>query len=121
MTEDLPTGSMILPITMPQFEKIVNEVVNELNQLTAPDGKLDGNYVAQVVMQVIHGLDHKIGRISKTDLLNGCINRISNNVTFYAVEAMRQRLEEQLKAKQPETPSETPKPGLQLVNDVPVS
>lgn len=112
---ELPVGSIYLPVTMKQFETLTNDLLNQINQLTAPDGKLDGNYMAQVVMQVIHGLDHKVGRISKTELFYGCINRISNNVTFYAVEQMRERLQAQMEANKE---TKLPEPSaLQLVSE----
>lgn len=121
---ELPVGSIYLPVTMKQFETLTNDLLNQINQLTAPDGKLDGNYMAQVVMQVIHGLDHKVGRISKTELFYGCINRISNNVTFYAVEQMRERLQAQMEANKGisssediETTSPNDQTGLQLVSE----
>lgn len=112
--ETLPVGATYLPVTMKQFEELTNELLIEVNKLSFPHA-IDGNYMAKVVMQCIHGLDHKHGMVSKRDLLLSCINRISNNVTFYAVEEMNKKLQKQLKAN--ENAPQEPKQPIQLVND----
>lgn len=82
-----------LPVTAKQFEDLTNEVLTRLNELNAPHF-FSADYVSQVVMSAIHALDHKIGMISKRELLHACINRISCHLTYEAVEETRRRIKD---------------------------
>lgn len=100
-----------LPCTMKQFEDLTNEMLEAVNVIVSPHF-LNGDYVAQLLMQTIHSLDHKYAIVSKSDLFEGCINRLSNHITFHAVEEIKQRL-------QAEQDKANPKP-LEAVPDLPV-
>lgn len=100
-----------LPVTMKQFEDLTNEVLLAINQVTAPHN-LDADYTAQILMSAIHALDHKHGLVSKKDLFESCINRISCHVTYHAVQEIQARM----KAKQEKT-GLNPDTALQLVDD----
>lgn len=80
-----------MPITMQQFEDLTNEVLIEVNKIAAPHG-LDANYMAQILMGALHAYDHKEGFVSKTALLESCINRISCHVTYHAVQEIQKKL-----------------------------
>jgi hypothetical protein len=80
-----------LPLTMKQFEDLTNEVLTKLNGILAPNA-LDADYTAQILMSAIHALDHKHGIVTKTDLFNSCVNRISCHVTYHAVQEIQERL-----------------------------
>jgi hypothetical protein len=90
-----------LPVNLEQFETLVNEIQGEFNKHMAPNS-LDGEYMALVVHGAIHALDRTIAVVSKTDLLNRCINSVSKNLTFRAA----QGIEAKMKAGQ--TPTEEP-------------
>lgn len=81
-----------LPITMLQFEGLTNELLVELNKLTAPSA-LGGDYMAQILMEAIRTLDRTKAYVSKTDLFESCINLISRHVTFYAVESIKEKMQ----------------------------
>jgi hypothetical protein len=80
-----------LPVTMLQFEDLVNEVLDAVNKVTAPNA-LNADYMAQILMSAIHALDHKHGIVKKSDLFESCINRISCHVTYHAVEEIQKKL-----------------------------
>lgn len=80
-----------LPVTMKQFEDLTNEVLTQVNLVTAPHA-LDADYMAQILMSAIHALDHKHGWVSKSALFRSCINRISCHVTYHAVEEIQRRM-----------------------------
>ena len=88
---NFPVDKDYLPVTMQQFEDLTNEMLVEINKRCAPHA-LDANYVAQILMSAIHALDHKHGRVSKTELFDSCINRISCHVTYHAVQEIQKRL-----------------------------
>lgn len=81
-----------MPVTMQQFEDLTNEILIEVNKITAPNA-LDADYMAQILMSAIHAYDHKDGIVLKTHLLESCINRISCHVTYHAVEEIKNRLQ----------------------------
>ncbi len=85
-----------LPVTMQQFEELTNEILAAINEVAAPHF-LSADYAAQILMSAIHALDHKHGRVEKSDLFESCINRISCHVTYHAIEEIQKRL----KAEQP--------------------
>jgi len=89
-----------LPVTMSQFEALTNELLTPLNELARPNF-LSGDYFAQILMSAIHAYDHKTGIVYKSELFEGCVNRISCHVTFHAVEEIRKRLDP-AKAQDPE-------------------
>lgn len=110
-----------LPVTMKQFEELTNEILISVNQVTAPNA-LDGDYMAQILMSAIHAYDHKHGLVSKKELFESCINRISCHVTYHAVQEIQARMkakQEEAKANNPESASQPTEPGLQLVNEDP--
>ena len=80
-----------LPITGKQFEDLTNEILVAMNELSAPD-VVGPDYFAGVLMSDIHSRDHKLGRIKKSELFEGCVNRISCQATYHIVEANQTRL-----------------------------
>lgn len=80
-----------LPITMKQFEELTNEILAQMNVLMVPHA-LEADYLAQVLMSAIHALDHKIGKVRKSDLFEACINRVSCHVTYHVVEEIQKKL-----------------------------
>lgn len=97
-TEDLT----FLPVTTKQFEDLTNEILTELNKVTAPQA-FEPDYMAQILMSAIHSLDHKNGKVLKTDLFENCLNRISCHLTYNVVQEIQARL----KAKAAETQTTT--------------
>lgn len=83
-----------LPITLEQFQNLTNELLTAINLVAAPN-VLTYDYMAQMVNSAIHSYDHKIGIVSKSALFEGCLNRISCHVTFYEVERIQQKLNEE--------------------------
>jgi hypothetical protein len=94
-----------LPVTLQQFQDLTNEILTEFNKLTAPSG-LDGNYMAQVLHGVIHGLERTKGDVSKEVLLDSCINMVSKHITYHAIQEIEARMKAERAAAQ--TPTETP-------------
>jgi hypothetical protein len=92
------TDLTYLPVTYQQFQDLTNELLDEINKLMDPHF-IDGEYMAQVLMATIHSLDHKLALVSKEDLFNGCVNRISNHVTYAAVKAIQDKHEAEAAAK----------------------
>ena len=92
---ELKENEAYLPVTFQQFEDLTNEMLKYVNEVTAPQA-LDGNFMANVIMGVIHGLDRKTVIINKQELFDRAINLISNQVTHQAVEAIMTRLKTQL-------------------------
>ena len=88
-----------LPVTLDQFEKLTNEMLVALNKITAPHF-LDANNVANLLMSVIHAMDHKTGVANKLDLFDSMVNRISCQLTYAIVEGMRQKLASEQAAAQ---------------------
>lgn len=84
------------PMTMEQFQDLTNELLVELNQLTAPYA-LDADYVAQVLMSALHGTKADIGFLSKYAIYESCIHRISSHLTYDAVQAIQARIKEKNK------------------------
>lgn len=80
-----------MPVTMAQWEGLTNEILVEFNKLADPHF-LDGDYFSQILMSAIHAYDHKIGFVSKSELFDSCVNRISCHVTYAAVQAVQSRL-----------------------------
>lgn len=89
-----------LPVTMQQFEDLTNEILVGINELCRPHF-LSSDYMAQILMSAIHALDHKHGYVSKADLFESCVNRISCHITYHAVEEIKKKLNPQ-KAADPE-------------------
>jgi len=90
-----------LPCTMQQFESLTNEMLLEVNKVTDPHA-LNGDYMAQVVMGVLHGMDKKLGTVKKSELFEGCIRMVSNHVTFHAVKAIEERLKAEQQKNNPQ-------------------
>lgn len=86
-------NSIYMPVTMQQFEDLTNEILLEVNKITAPSA-LNADYMAQILMSALHAYDHKEGIVMKSRLFESCINRISCHVTYHAVEAIQERLKE---------------------------
>jgi hypothetical protein len=91
-----------LPVTMEQFQALVNELLvplNEIAQLHCTDQSkgYNGDYMAQIVMSAIHAYKHEIGIVYKSELFESCVNRISCHVTFHVVEEVKKRLQPQQK------------------------
>lgn len=80
-----------MPVTMQQFENLTNEILTEVNKITAPHA-FDANYMAQILMSALHHYEHTVGLVSKRDLLKSCINRISCHVTYHAVQEIQKKL-----------------------------
>lgn len=96
-----------LPCTMQQFETLTNEMLTAVNIVTNPHA-LNGDYMAQVVMGVLHGMDKTKGTVKKVELFEGCIRMVSNHVTFHAVKAIEERLKAELAEKDPQPLSVVP-------------
>lgn len=80
-----------LPCTLEQWTSLLIEITDSINEIVTPN-KLNSDYVSQVLMHAIHAYDHKIGVVSKEELVESCINRISCQVTFNVVEDLSKRL-----------------------------
>lgn len=80
-----------MPVTMAQFEALTNEILAEFNKIADPHF-LSGDYMAQILMGALHAYDKKIGWVSKSEIFDSCVNRVSSHVTFHAVEEIRKRL-----------------------------
>lgn len=87
-----------LPVTLEQFQNLTNELLSAMNTVVAPHS-LTYDYMAQMVNSAIHSYDHKIGIVSKRALFENCLNRISCHVTFYEVERIQQKLNEEASNK----------------------
>ncbi len=88
---ELKEGEVYLPITFQQFEALTNEMLIPINEMTAPQA-VDGNFMAKVIMSVVHGLDKKSTIVTKQELFDRSINLISNQVTHQAVQLMMEEL-----------------------------
>lgn len=84
---------VMLPVTMQQFEDLTNDLLAHINEAMAPNAA-DGEYVAQILMGVIHSGDRKSGKVRKEELFEGCINTISRHVTYHACEEIQKRIKE---------------------------
>ena len=90
---------------MQQFQDLTNELLVEFNKLMSPHA-LDGNYMAQVVHGAIHSLDRTEAKVSKTALLDRCVNMVSKHVTYHAVQEIEARMKaEKEKQTNPENPA----------------
>lgn len=107
MIKSLSKDLTYLPVTMQQFENLTNELLAQINILMG-EHKINGDFMASVLMSAIHAIDHKTAIINKTTLFESCINRISNQVTFHAVEAIQKRLVEQQQKDNPQPLSVVP-------------
>lgn len=81
----------MLPLTMQQFEDLTNDLLLHINEHMTPHA-LDAEYLAQVLMSVIHASDRKTGKVRKEDLFEACVNTISRHVTYHAVEEIQKRI-----------------------------
>ncbi len=105
-----------LPLTMTQFQDLTNEMLKLTNDQVAATEVLAGrdpaglgfnaDYYAQILMSAIHSADVKGGKVLKSQLYEGCWNRISKHVTYHVVEEIQARL----KAAQPAAPAAEPLP-----------
>jgi hypothetical protein len=93
-TQKFETDETYFPCTMQQFEDLTNEILSAINVVVAPNF-LTGDYLAQILMSALHGIDHKHGIVKKSELFLSCINRIGCHVTFHAVEEIQRRINEQ--------------------------
>ncbi len=107
-----------LPVTMKQFEDLTNEILEQLNILMAPHA-LEADYLAQVLMSAIHALDHKIGKVRKSDLFEACVNRVSCHVTYHVVEEIQKKLKAKAAATGEEVVSTPLNPDEVLPDEVP--
>lgn len=85
-----------LPVTMQQFQDLTNEILVEINKLTAPHA-LEADYFAQVLMSALHSTKGDVGFISKYALYEACIHRVSSHLTYDAVQAIQARLKAEKK------------------------
>lgn len=89
----------------------------EINKLTAPQA-IDGDYMAATVMSALHS--QKGGTMLKSEVFDSCVNRISQQMTFHAVEAIQERIAANEAAKKAATgqlPQESSGHGLTLVEN----
>jgi hypothetical protein len=91
MIRPLAEGEVYFPVTMQQFENIVNEMLAEINNLMTPY-YASSDYMAQIVMSALHSMDRKESVFKKQELFDRCVHNVSNHVTHGAVEAIQQRL-----------------------------
>ncbi len=96
-----------LPVTMQQFEDLTNEILLELNKLTAPNA-LGPDYAASIIMEAIRALDRTKALISKKALFDSSVNLISRHVTFFAIEQIKERQKAQQEAVNAPTPETAP-------------
>ncbi len=96
-----------LPVTMEQFQDLTNEILIELNKLTAPH-MLDADYLAQVLMSAIHATKMDAGFVSKYALFESCIHRVSCHLTFDAVQEIQARIKAKNKPEDIKTVSAEP-------------
>jgi hypothetical protein len=97
----LKKNEAYLPITPKQFQEVVNEVLPKVNLLAAGESFfLDADYVGQMVVSALHALPNMRGTYNKTELLNAVINRVSNHVTYFALEEIQKRLKAAGKGKE---------------------
>lgn len=91
-----PNDQIYLPLSGKQYEDLVNELLPALNGVAEAERgqSFDGKYLSQILMSVIHSLDHKDGLVSKQALFEGCVNRISCHITYHIV----QKIQDDMKA-----------------------
>ncbi len=89
--EKFNNNETYLPVTMQQWEDLTNEMLSAINRVASPQF-LNADYAAQVLMSAIHALDHSKGIISKQELFESCINRISCHVTYHSVQEIQARM-----------------------------
>jgi hypothetical protein len=85
-----------LPVTTQQFQDLTNEILAEVNKLTDPNF-LDAEYMAQILVAVIHGLKREQGIVNKTTLFQTCVNRISCQLTFNINQEIQARIKQKAK------------------------
>jgi hypothetical protein len=96
---EFPENEVYFPVTMQQFEAIVNEMLEQINVLMHPFAG-NADYMAQIVMSALHAIDRDKGTFKKSDLFQRCVHNVSNHVTHHAVEEIQKRLQlEAAKAK----------------------
>lgn len=100
------------PVTMSQFEDLVNEMLNSINKLCDPHF-VSSDYMAQVTMAVIHALDRKEGILKKSEIFERCVHAVSCHVTHHVV----QEIQEKLKAQAAKEKAESSIPTLSVVSD----
>lgn len=96
------------PLTAQQFEDLSNELLAEVNKLTAPQF-IDANYFATILTNVIHSPEQKKGKTTKLSLFEGCVALISRQLTYGISEDLR------LKAETKNTEGEKQEPGTDTV------
>jgi hypothetical protein len=82
------------PVTTEQFQDLANELLTEVNLLCAPNF-LSADYFAQILVAALHTMDRKQGILKKTEMFLGCVNRISNQLTYNIANEIEQRLKKQ--------------------------
>ncbi len=97
------------PITDQQYEKLTNEFIVRLNELSAPQC-LDAEFVAAILANAIHSADAKGGFITKDKIFDIVVDLIAKRLSFQISEGIRLKKESEQK-KAGETPTdELPSP-----------
>jgi len=87
-------NSKYLPVTMEQFQELTNEMLVRMNVLNAPHF-FDADYIAQILMSSIHSLPKTKAKLTeevKEEIFENMVNRVSQHVTWAAVEEIQKRL-----------------------------
>lgn len=93
VTKLLPTLNTYtyLPVTMKQFELLTNDIMAHINEKMVPNA-VDGDYMAQILMSVIHSLDRKDAKVRKEELFDRCLVNISRHLTYHVVEEIKKEV-----------------------------
>ena len=95
------------PVTTEQFQSLANELLTEVNKLTDPNF-VSADYFAQILVAALHTMDRKQGILKKTEMFLGCINRISNQLTYNIANEIDQRIKKEAGVQTLEPVPETP-------------
>jgi hypothetical protein len=79
--KDLEENLSRFPVTLEQFEALVNEALEEVNPLVLPNAVNPGQ-MSEVVIDVLHHYDRKEGIFVKEDFFLRCLRGLSSRLTF---------------------------------------
>jgi hypothetical protein len=81
---------IFFPLTLEQYESLVNEIFTEVQGLTAPQG-INPDDQSETMISVLHGYDKAKGVLSKADLFERCVRYLSSRMTYNIGLAMQAR------------------------------
>ena len=76
---------------MEQFEKLVNEILEKINLLSAPHF-VHSDFFVQVMNSVLHSVDRKEGIIKKTEVFERCVHLLGCQVSAGIVDGIIAKL-----------------------------